>query len=320
MKGLRMYAFVFPGQGSQFVGMGHELYTTFPSAREVFHEVDDVLNQKLSKIIFEDSDELAKTENTQPALMAVSLATLAVINHELGYNILTKATAIAGHSLGEYSAVIAAGGMSLADGARILKLRGRSMQDAVPLGLGGMVALLGVNLEQAETIAKLASNSNSSPVVCSVANDNSVGQVVVSGHIQAIEKVMEIACHHGATRAVKLQVSAPFHSSLMEPAAIIMNQALNEIDINPLCVPLVANISAKAIQNAEEVKTCLIEQVTGRVRWRESVETFQTMAIKRVVEIGPGKVLTGLVRRINPDLTGFNLCTPKEITDFIRKL
>lgn len=315
-----MYAFVFPGQGSQFIGMGYDLYKTFPVAREVFQEVDEALNQHLSKLIFEGTEEeLGKTENTQPALMAVSLAVLRALEHELGHSILRKVQVVAGHSLGEYSAVIAAKGMSLKDGAQILKLRGRSMQEAVPLGMGGMAALLGVDLEQAETITKVASNANSHAVVCTVANDNSPGQVVVSGHMHAIEKVIEIAKDHGASRAIKLQVSAPFHSSLMEPAAIIMKQALNEIPMVALQVPLLANVTAEMVQEVADVKDCLIEQVTGRVRWRESVQKFTDLGVKQVIEIGAGKVLTGLVKRIDPDLETLNVLTPKEIDTLLRR-
>jgi [acyl-carrier-protein] S-malonyltransferase len=313
-----MYSFVFPGQGSQFVGMGHDLYKTFPIAREVFQEVNDALNQNLSKLVFEGTEaDLTLTENAQPALMAVSMATLKVLEHEYSGSVLKKAALVAGHSLGEYSAVIAAQGLSLAEGAQVLRLRGKSMQEAVPPGLGGMAALLGVNVEQAEAIVNASSNANHE--VCSIANDNSPGQVVVSGHAHAIQKVMEIAKDYGASRAIMLQVSAPFHSTLMEPAALAMRKALQEVSLKKLSLPLMANVSAQLVQEPEDVRTSLIDQVTGRVRWRESVDQFKDLNIKRVVELGAGKVLSGLVKRINPDLETFSLCTPKEIDEFLKR-
>jgi [acyl-carrier-protein] S-malonyltransferase len=312
-----MYAFVFPGQGSQFVGMGHDLYKTFPASREVFQEIDDALNQKLSNLIFSGPDsDLTLTENAQPGIMAVSVAAFKALEHEYGYALLDKAAVMAGHSLGEYSAVIASGGMHIMDGAQILKLRGRSMQDAVPLGVGGMAAILGVTLEQAEAIAAAASNGND--MECSVANDNSPGQIVVSGHAGAVEKVIEIAKDFGASRAIMLQVSAPFHSKLMEPAEHIMSKALSETVIKNLPVPLIANVSAKIIQEADDVRQSLIQQVTGRVRWRESIDQLKSIGVRRVVEIGPGKVLSGLVKRIDPHLEVFSIASPKDIDEFLK--
>ncbi len=297
-------AFVFPGQGSQDVGMGKALADTYPEARAVFEEVDAALGQKLSVIMWEGPKEtLTLTENAQPALMAVSMAVMRVLEAK-SFSLKDKVKFVAGHSLGEYSALAAAGAFSLADTARLLKLRGQAMQKAVPVGEGAMAALLGVGLEVAAKVAADAAQGD----VCQVANDNEPTQVVLSGHKTAIDRVIaEVAKKHGVRRAMALPVSAPFHCALMQPAAEAMAEALAKVTINKPVVPVVANVLASPISDPEEIRKRLVEQVTGSVRWRECVEFMAANGITDVYEIGSGKVLAGLVKRIAKDLPALAL-------------
>ncbi len=309
-----MRAFVFPGQGSQSVGMGKELAEAFPVAKETFQEVDDALSQKLSKIIFEGPDtELNMTENTQPALMAVSLAVTRILKQGKP-DLLTPAKCkfVAGHSLGEYSALTAAGAFQLKDAARLLKTRGQAMQKAVPVGVGAMAAILGLDLPEVSAIAKEASNSE----IVAAANDNSFGQVVVSGHKAAVEKAVALATAKGAKRAVMLPVSAPFHCALMKPAADAMQSALASVAIVPPSVPLIANVIADQVADPARIRQLLVEQVTGMVRWRESVLYMKTQGVTELIELGAGKVLNGLTKRIDGDLTGRAVNSPKDIEEF----
>jgi [acyl-carrier-protein] S-malonyltransferase len=306
-------AFTFPGQGSQAVGMGKDLAEAYPEARAVFDEVDDALGQKLSAIMFEGPDDMLRlTENAQPALMAVSVAVVRVLEAK-GIKLADHAAYVAGHSLGEYSALCAAGTFSLSDTARLLKTRGQAMQKAVPVGHGAMAALLGLDLEAARAVAAEAGQGE----VCDVANDNAPGQVVISGATAAIERAVEIAKGKGAKRALLLPVSAPFHCSLMQPAAEAMAQALSEVEMRAPSVPLVANITASPISDPAEIRQSLIEQVTGVVRWTESV-TWLTGAggVTQLVELGAGKVLTGLAKRISPDVSAIAIGTPSDIDAF----
>jgi [acyl-carrier-protein] S-malonyltransferase len=311
-----VYAFIFPGQGSQAVGMGRDLAAAFPVAREVFQEVDDTLNQKLSKLMFEGpGEELTLTENTQPALMAHSLAVLRVLEKEGGITIPNKAFVVAGHSLGEYSALAAAGAFSVADAARLLKLRGQSMQKAVPAGEGAMAALLGADMNQAQEICAQAAalpDAEGSEVV-QPANDNGGGQVVISGHRGAIERAIEIAKAKGIKRAMLLPVSAPFHCALMAPAADAMAEALDKTRPQVPSVPVVANVSATRESDPDRIRSLLVQQVTATVRWRESVAAMTDMGVDRFVELGAGKVLTGLIKRIAPDAAGIAAGTPADI-------
>ncbi|WP_041768463.1 ACP S-malonyltransferase [Pseudovibrio sp. FO-BEG1] len=309
-------AFTFPGQGSQAVGMGKELADTFPEARAVFEEVDAALGQSLTKIMWEGpADELTLTANTQPALMAVSLATMRVLEAK-GVDLSKAASFVAGHSLGEYSALAAAGSLSIADAARLLRVRGDAMQKAVPVGEGAMAALLGLDFDQAMEVAQEAAQGE----VCQAANDNATGQVVVSGHKAAVERACEIAKGKGARRAVLLPVSAPFHCSLMQPAADAMAKALAEVEIKAPAVPLVANVLAAPITDPEEIRTRLVEQVTGTVRWRESVSWMADNGVTTLVEIGTGKVLTGMVRRIVKSLEGVAVNTAEDIDALVARL
>ncbi len=286
-------AFVFPGQGAQSVGMGRDLAEAYPAAREVFEEVDEALGEALSALIWEgDQDRLTLTENAQPALMATSLAAMRALEAE-GVGI-EAATMVAGHSLGEYSALAAAGALGLSDTARLLRIRGRAMQEAVPVGAGAMAAVLGLDLEAARALAAEAAEGE----VCQAANDNDPGQVVLSGHRSAVERAVALARERGAKRAMLLPVSAPFHCVLMEPAARVMQEALAEVEIRAPRVPLVANVRAEAVQDPDEIRALLVEQVTGSVRWRESVLYMAREGVDEIWEIGAGKALSGMVRRI----------------------
>jgi [acyl-carrier-protein] S-malonyltransferase len=303
-------AFVFPGQGSQDVGMGKELAQTFKAAREVFDEVDEALGQKLSQIMWEGpKDSLTLTENAQPALMAVSMAVIRVLEREKGFSLTGKVKFVAGHSLGEYSALAAAGAFSLADTARLLKLRGQAMQKAVPVGQGAMTALLGVGLDVAQKVAEAAAQGD----VCQVANDNEPTQVVLSGHKTAIDRVGEAGKGLGVRRAVPLPVSAPFHCALMKPAADAMAEALAKVEIRAPSVPVVANVLALPISDPAEIRKRLVEQVTGTVRWRECTQFMAANGITDVYEIGHGKVLAGLVKRIHKDFNAASIGTPADI-------
>jgi [acyl-carrier-protein] S-malonyltransferase len=289
-------AFIFPGQGSQAVGMGAALAKAYAPARAVFAEVDEALGQNLSTLMWEGpEDQLTLTENAQPALMAVSIAALRTLEAEKGFVLEQHAAYVAGHSLGEYSALAAAGSLSLADTARLLKTRGRAMQDAVPVGKGAMAALLGADLDQAQALAEAASEGE----VCEAANDNAPGQVVISGARGAIERAVALGPKFGARRAVLLPVSAPFHCALMQPAADVMQQALSAVTIAPPTVPLVANVLAAAISDPEAIRQRLVEQVTGMVRWRESMLFMKGNGVDTLYEVGAGRVLTGLAKRFD---------------------
>ena len=303
-------AFVFPGQGSQDVGMGAELAKAFPAAKRVFEEVDEALGQKLSQIMWEGPKEMITlTENAQPALMAVSLAVMRVLEAEKGFKLRDRVKYVAGHSLGEYSALAAAGTFSIADAARLLKLRGQAMQKAVPVGVGAMAALLGVGMDVARLIAADAAQGD----CCDIANDNDPGQVVLSGHKTAIDRVGEAGKKHGLRRALPLPVSAPFHCALMQPAADAMAVALEKVRMNVPVVPVVANVVAGPISDPAEIRRCLVEQVTGTVRWRECVLAMAGAGVTQFYEIGSGKVLSGLAGRIDKSLKAQPVGTPADI-------
>jgi len=310
-------AFVFPGQGSQAVGMGQALSAAFPVARETFEEVDDALDQRLSRLMFEGpAEELTLTENAQPALMAVSLAIVRVLEREAGFELGTKGRFVAGHSLGEYSALAAAGSLDLPTTARLLKRRGRAMQAAVAVGEGAMAALLGLDLDTVRAIAEEASEGE----VCSPANDNAPGQVVVSGHKAAVERAVQLAATRGGRRSIMLPVSAPFHCSLLQPAADEMAEALGAITLQAPSLPLVSNVTASAVVDPQEIRKLLVEQVTAPVRWREGVLYMKDAGVEQLVEIGAGKVLSGLARRIDPELTGVSIQTPDDIDAFVKSV
>ena len=303
-------AFVFPGQGSQAVGMGKELADASAEARYVFEEIDDALDQKLTKLMFEGpEDELTLTENAQPALMAVSMAALRVLEKEGGIHLATKARFVAGHSLGEYSALAAAGTFTVADTARLLKTRGRAMQQAVAVGEGAMAAILGLDLDATRAVADEASGDG----ICMVANDNAPGQVVISGAASAVEKAIDLAKERGAKRAILLPVSAPFHCSLMAPAADAMKQALGDTTMKNPVVPLIANVRASTVEDSDTIRELLVEQVTSMVRWTESVLFMKSQGIETLLEIGAGKVLSGLARRIDRDLNALNVGSPDDV-------
>jgi [acyl-carrier-protein] S-malonyltransferase len=303
-------AFVFPGQGSQAVGMGAELAKAHASARAVFDEVDAALGQKLSQIMFEGPLEtLTLTENAQPALMAVSLAVMRVLEQEKGFRLAGKVKYVAGHSLGEYSALAAAGAISVADAARLLKTRGRAMQAAVPVGQGAMAALLGVGKDAAEKLAAEAAQGE----VCQLANDNEPTQAVISGAKTAIDRAAGLAKAHGVRRFLPLNVSAPFHCALMQPAADVMAEALAKVEVKAPAVPLIANVVAAPISDPAEIKRRLVEQVTGTVRWRECVARMAADGVTAIYEIGSGKVLAGLAKRIAPALNAASIGTPQDI-------
>jgi [acyl-carrier-protein] S-malonyltransferase len=310
-------AFIFPGQGSQYIGMGKLLYETFPDARAVFEEIDESLGQNLSRLMFEGAEsDLNLTENTQPALMAVSMAVMAVLEKQGGFKLAQKAAYVAGHSLGEYAALTAAGTLKLSDTAKLLKLRGQSMQKAVPLGQGSMAAILGLSLEDVQAIAAAASNHE----ICEAANDNSVGQVVVSGHKGAVAVAIQLAQEKGAKRAIELPVSAPFHCRLMAPAAAIMKDALAETNFAPPAVPVVCNVTAQAESDPERLRDLLVQQITGMVRWRESVIWMKQSGVSEMIEIGAGKVLAGLVKRIEKDVACESIESPEQIEALIKRL
>ena len=308
-------AFIFPGQGSQAVGMGAELAKAYPSARAVFDEVDAALSQNLSRLMWEGPEaELTLTENAQPALMAVSLAAMRVLGDK-GLKLPGKVAYVAGHSLGEYSALAATGALGLADTARLLKIRGRAMQEAVPVGQGAMAALLGADLAQAEDLAKAAAEGE----VCQAANDNAPGQVVISGAKTAIDRAVVLAPKFGARRAVLLPVSAPFHCALMQPAADAMREALAGVTINPPSVPLIANVLATPISDPEAIRVRLVEQVTGMVRWRETMLYLKANGVGAIYEVGAGRVLTGIARRFE-GVEARSVGTPDELEAAITTL
>jgi [acyl-carrier-protein] S-malonyltransferase len=315
-------AFVFPGQGSQTVGMGRDLADAFPAARRTFEEVDDALSQHLTRLMFEGpQDELNLTENTQPALMAVSMAVVRVLA-DLGMKPLPEvASCVAGHSLGEYSALAAIGAFTVPDAARLLKLRGKAMQSAVPVGVGAMAAILGADFEAASEIAAAAeANPDGPDEVCQAANDNAPGQVVVSGHKSAVERAIKIAAEKGFRKAILLPVSAPFHCRLMQPAADAMAEALDKAAIAPLALPVIANVTAAPVATPAEVRRLLVEQVTGRVRWRESVLRMKADGVDRIVELGAGKALAGMVKRIDSEISGSSVGTPTDIETLLKTL
>jgi len=309
-------AFTFPGQGSQSVGMGKAFADAFPEAKDVFDEVDEALGQKLSEIMWTGpEDALTLTANAQPALMAVSLATMRVLETR-GLDLAAKVSFVAGHSLGEYSALAAAGSLDVTTAARLLRVRGDAMQNAVPVGQGAMAALLGLEFDVAVDIAEAAAQGE----VCQAANDNAPGQVVVSGHLAAVERAIEIAKAKGARRAVMLPVSAPFHCALMAPAAEKMADALASATINTPNVQLVANVLAQPISDPDEIRRRLVEQVTGTVRWRESVTWLAENGVDTLVELGTGKVLTGMVKRIAKQAAGIAVNTPEDIDALMEKI
>ena len=308
-------AFVFPGQGSQAVGMGKDLAAAFPAAREVFQEVDDALGQNLSRLMFEGPEtELVLTENAQPALMAVSMAVVRVMEKEAGKTVGQAAGYVAGHSLGEYSALAAAGTFSLADTARLLKARGQAMQKAVPVGQGAMAAVLGLGLDAVRAVTEEAAQGEA----CQAANDNSDEQVVVSGATAAVTRAAELAKAKGAKRAIMLPVSAPFHCSMMEPAARVMQERLGTVQMAPPSVPVIANVTASAVTDPAEIRRLLVEQVTALVRWRESVLFMRAQDVDTVVELGSGKVLSGLVKRIAKDVNAFSAGAPGDIDALVK--
>jgi [acyl-carrier-protein] S-malonyltransferase len=310
-------AFVFPGQGSQAVGMGKDLADAFPIAREVFQEVDEALKQNLTKLMFEGpEDELTLTENAQPALMAASMAAMAVLKVEGEVDIAKVASFVAGHSLGEYSALAAAGAFSLSDTARLLKTRGQAMQQAVPVGEGAMAALLGLDLDVAKEVVNEAAQGD----VLATANDNAPGQVVVSGKREAVERAVDVAKEKGAKRAMLLQVSAPFHCPMMAPAADVMAEALAAVELLPPILPLIANVTAAPVEDPAEIRRLLVEQVTGMVRWRECCMTMRAKGVEKLVEVGSGKVLSGLARRIDKELSASNVSTPAGVEEFLATL
>ena len=310
-------AFVFPGQGSQTVGMGKELADAFPAAKAVFNEVDDTLGQNLSSIMFKGPDEdLVLTENTQPALLACSIAVLRVLESEGGFKIADHGQFVAGHSLGEYSALCAAGTFSLSDAVKLVKIRGKAMQIAVPLGEGAMAALLGLETLDAEAVVEEAAQGD----VCDFANDNASGQVVVSGATAAVERALVIAKEHGAKRALLLPVSAPFHCAMMQPAADVMAGALGDTQMNDPIIPLIANVTAQEVTTANEARELLIKQVCGRVRWREGALYMKSQGVSELVEIGHGKVLSGMAKRIDKELSGRAIGSAETIEKFLKTL
>lgn len=309
-------ALIFPGQGAQTIGMGKALAEAYPAAKAVFDEVDEALGESLSALIWEgEQDTLTLTQNAQPALMATSLAAMRALEAE-GVVLADVADYVAGHSLGEYSALAAAGAFSVADAARLLRIRGKAMQEAVPVGVGAMAALLGLDFDTAQAVAKEAAQGE----VCQAANDNDPAQVVVSGHKAAVERACDIAKAKGAKRALLLPVSAPFHCALMEPAARVMAEALGQVDINRPAVPLVANVRADAVRDPSMIRALLVEQVTGSVRWRESVLWMGAQGVTEVWEVGAGKALSGMVKRIDRAIAPMNVGTPEDVQAIVAAL
>ena len=307
-------AFTFPGQGSQTVGMGKDLADAFPAARAVFEEVDEALGEKLSSLMWEgEIEELTLTANAQPALMAVSLAAVRALEAG-GFDLATKVSYVAGHSLGEYSALAAAGTFSVADAARLLRIRGNAMQEAVPVGQGAMAAIIGLDQTEVEAICLEAAKDGGA---CQIANDNGGGQLVVSGSKGAVEQAAELAKEKGAKRALLLPVSAPFHSELMQPAAETMQAALQEVEMNAPVVPLIANVLATPVSEPAEIAGLLVRQVTGRVRWNETITWLAANDVHDIYEVGAGKVLTGLARRIDRSVAGKAINTPQDIEDLL---
>ena len=310
-------AFVFPGQGSQTIGMGRDLYDAFAAARRTFEEVDDALAQKLTTLMFTGAEaDLNLTENTQPALMAVSMAVVNVLKEDGKIDFATACACMAGHSLGEYSALTAAGAFSLADAAKLLRRRGQAMQQAMPVGEGAMAAILGLDFAAVEQIAGQVSG----PEICAAANDNAPGQVVISGHKGAVAAAIALATQCGAKRAIELPVSAPFHCALMQPAADAMRDALGRIAIQPPVVPIIANITAAPVTAPADIRRLLIEQVTGRVRWRESVGAMKYLGVDEAIELGAGKVLSGLIKRSEPDIKASSVGTVAQVEELIKLL
>jgi [acyl-carrier-protein] S-malonyltransferase len=310
-----MRAFVFPGQGAQAIGMGKALADAYPAAKAIFDEVDDALGESLSSLIWDgDIETLTLTKNAQPALMATSLAAMRALEAE-GVSI-SAADYVAGHSLGEYSALAAAGAISVADTARLLRTRGTAMQEAVPVGVGAMAALLGLDFEAATAVAEEAAQGQ----VCQAANDNDPSQVVVSGHKEAVERALTIAKEKGAKRALLLPVSAPFHCALMKPAADVMAEALDDVQINAPAVPVVANVRAAAVTDPAMIRSLLVEQVTGSVRWRESVLWMADQGVTEAWEIGAGKALSGMIKRISKDVATNNVGTPDDVAAAVEAL
>jgi [acyl-carrier-protein] S-malonyltransferase len=313
-------AFVFPGQGSQAVGMGRDFAEAFPAARRLFDEVDDALSQALSRLMFEGPEsELVLTENAQPALMATSLAVMRVLETEFGLDVRRDIAFVAGHSLGEYSALAAVRALAVGDAARLLKLRGEAMQRAVPVGEGAMAALIGLDAETARIVALKATCAGvDRDEVCTVANDNAPGQAVVSGHRSAVARAIAIAREHGAKRSVMLPVSAPFHSPLLAPAADVMAAALAKVRLSRPLVPLIANVTARPVYDPDEIEELLVRQVTEMVRWRESVVYLANSGVDEIIEIGAGRVLTGLVKRTVPEIAARALATSADIATLNR--
>ncbi len=312
-----MRAFIFPGQGSQSVGMGKDFAEAFASAREVFSEVDDALNQCLSRLIWEGPDsDLELTENAQPAIMAYSMSIVRVLEQEAGLDIARHARLAAGHSLGEYSALCTAGAFTLADTARLVRIRGQAMQAAAPVGTGGMMALIGIGIDEASEAVAAAAEEG----VVVIANDNAPGQVVISGENAALEKAAEIAKQKGAKRAIPLPVSTPNHSPLLKSAGERMREALETMVIRPPAVPVISNVTAEPVTEPETIRKLLVEQITSRVRWRETVASFRASEVAATVECGGNKVLTGMVRRIDKELETFSIDSPQELESFARTL
>lgn len=312
------YAFVFPGQGSQFVGMGKELAENFATARDVFDEVNEALSQDLFKIMTQGPDtQLTLTANAQPALMALSMAIVRVLEKDFGIVLKQKAAFVAGHSLGEYSAACAAGVFSLSDTAKLLKIRGNAMQSAVPVGMGGMAAVLGLSYQDVSSLVEACTNGKD---ICVAANDNSDGQVVLSGTMSAIDRAVEIAAEFGARKCVKLAVSAPFHSPLMEPAAQAMARAFMEVESHNAQIPLIANVLAEPITDRKQIIKHLIEQVTGTVRWRETMNYLQSQNVTDLVELGAGRVLSGIAKKSMKEMNAISVGSVSEIEELAKNL